>query len=317
MKALFFDHTLSLSEIPVPEPAAGEVLVKLLYSAVCNTDLEILKGYMGFRGVLGHEFTGMVVTEGHPLSGKRVTGEINCPCHQCYLCITGRPTHCMNRTVVGIAGHQGVFAEYIALPEKNLHIIPEELDSVTAVFTEPLAAALEIFEQLHVRPSSSMIIFGAGKLGLLTAMVARLRGFDYLSVDADPAKTSFASGLGINAVNLESLAPGHMAEICIDCTGSEAGFGTAMKHLWPRGTLVLKTTVANPAAPDLNAIVINEFSILGSRCGPFTPAINLLARKLIDPSPMISARYPFLKIQDALAHASRQGTIKVLIDHSL
>ncbi|MEI6884903.1 MAG: alcohol dehydrogenase catalytic domain-containing protein [Bacteroidota bacterium] len=315
MQSLFFEKELCLRDIPLPVPAPDEVLVKIKYSAICNTDLEIIKGYMGFKGVPGHEFVGEVVSQGNILSGKTVVGEINCSCGNCYLCRSGRRTHCMNRTVVGIAGRQGVFADFIALPAKNLHIVPDSVPVQMAVFTEPLAAAVEIFEQLHVKPSGNMMIFGAGKLGMLVSMVARLQGFDYTTVDTVPEKVRFALSAGINAVELRELDPASKAEVCVDCTGSSRGFELALSHLWPRGTMVLKTTVANTSSPDLNSIVINEFNILGSRCGLFKPALNLLERKLIDPSILVSGIYPFSEIISAFEAANNPENHKILIRH--
>jgi len=316
MQALLFENELIIKNIPIPEPAPGEVLVKILYSAICNTDLEIIKGYMGFSGVLGHEFTGRVISDNHPLKGKTVVGEINCSCGRCYLCLSGRRTHCTSRTVLGIAGHQGVFADFISLPVKNLHIVPGTLEGPVAVFTEPLAAAVEIFEQLHMKPSKPVFIFGAGKLGLLVSMVARLQGFDYTTFDILNEKASFAKGLGLHAKPLSELEPGEKAEVCIDCTGSAGGIELALSHLWPGGTLVLKTTVAEPAKPDLNSIVINEFTILGSRCGLFKPALNLLERKLIDPSPLISGKFAFNDIIKAFESAQKPSSHKIIIEHN-
>jgi len=315
MRSLFFENGLYIKEIPVPLPSAGEVLVKVLFSAICNTDLEIIKGYMGFSGVLGHEFVGEVVSPAHPLSGKTVVGEINCSCGLCYLCLSGRRTHCSARSVLGIAGHQGVFADFICLPEENLHMVPDSVPAHIAVFTEPLAAAIEIFEQLHIKPSSTVFIFGAGKLGLLISMVARLQGFEYTTFDTVKEKSDFTAGLGIHSKLLSDLHPDEKAEVCIDCTGSPEGVSLALSHLWPRGTLVLKTTVAHTASPDLNSIVINEFTILGSRCGVFKPALNLLQRKLIDPSPMISAIYPFDDILEAFESAKKPVNHKIIIKH--
>ncbi|MCX6287613.1 MAG: alcohol dehydrogenase catalytic domain-containing protein [Bacteroidetes bacterium] len=315
MQALFFENELLLKEIPVPVSAAGEVLVKILYSAICNTDLEIIKGYMGFRGVLGHEFVGKVTSVSHPLYGKTVVGEINCSCGHCYLCLSGRHAHCSKRNVIGIAGHQGVFAGFISLPAENLHIVPDTVPGHIAIFTEPLAAAVEIFEQLHMKPSKSVFIFGAGKLGLLVSMVVRLQGFDYTTFDPIPEKTAFASTLGIHSKSLTELQAGEKAEVCIDCTGNAEGFGLALEHLWPGGTLILKTTVADPSKPDLNSIVINEFTILGSRCGLFKPALNLLERKLVDPSPLISGEYAFNDILKAFESAKNPLNHKIIIDH--
>lgn len=315
MKALFFDGSLSMVELPSPKPGEDEVLIKILYSAICNTDLEILQGYMGFRGVPGHEFVGEVVTKGSFLQGKTVIGEINCACGECYLCQTGRKTHCANRTVLGIDGHQGVFADYITLPEQNLHIVPDGLPLTSAVFTEPLAAAIEIFEQIQIRPSQNVFIFGAGKLGMLISQVFRLNGCDYTTFDPNEGKILKARKMGLNAKPLSSLGEGHKAEVCVDCTGSPDGINIALSHLFPRGKLVLKTTVANPEKIDLNQIVINEFEIIGSRCGLFEPALSLLSQGLVNPEPLISKIFEFSKIIDAFNVAKEPGSLKILIKH--
>jgi threonine dehydrogenase-like Zn-dependent dehydrogenase len=315
MLALFFENGLSLKDIPEPEPTEGEVLIKILYSAICNTDLEIIKGYMGFRGVPGHEFVGRVITPDHILTGKNVVGEINCSCGHCYMCRSGRPSHCLNRTVIGIAGHQGVFTSHICLPASNLHIIPDSIPLPLVVFTEPLAAAVEIFEQLHIRPTATVIILGAGKLGLLVSMVARLHGLNYTCYDTVREKVDFALKLGVHARHLSALGPDEKAEVCIDCSGSRDGAGIALSHLFPRGTLVLKTTVAETAKPDLNSIVINEFTILGSRCGPFRPALNLLERNLVDPRPLISGIFRFNDILKAFEAAEDPVSLKIILEH--
>lgn len=316
MKALFFDKNPELREVADPQPQNGELLVKIRTSAICNTDLEIIKGYMGFKGVPGHEFVGEVITSGNPLSGMRVAGEINCPCGTCYLCRTNRPTHCESRTVTGILMHQGVFADYICLPAGNLHRVPENIPDEIAVFTEPLAAAVEIFDQIHIRPSEKVFIFGAGKLGLLISMLFRLYGGSATTFDIHDRKVKIAQQLGLSAAPVSSLNPGDKAEVCIDCTGSPDGFSLAMSHLWPRGTLVLKTTVATPAMADLNQIVINEFQVKGSRCGPFPPALKILADGLINPTPLITATYDFGQITEALRVAALPESMKVLISHS-
>jgi threonine dehydrogenase-like Zn-dependent dehydrogenase len=315
MKACVFDGKLKLTDVPDPQPAKDEVLIRVLYSSICNTDLEIIKGYMGFNGILGHEFVGEVVTKTSALYGKRVVGGINCSCGHCYLCLTGRETHCTNRSVLGIYNHPGVFAEYITLPERNLNEVPPTLAMESAVFTEPLAAALEIFEQVHVKPSQSVYIFGAGKLGLLIAMVFRLNGCNYKIFSRSELKVDNASAMGLNAGLVQSLAESDKAEVCIDCTGNPAGISLALSHLYPGGKLVLKTTVAEPEKIDLNQVVINEFTIIGSRCGPFVPAVNLLSQELIVPTPLISKVFPFDEIADGFSYAARAETIKVLIDH--
>jgi threonine dehydrogenase-like Zn-dependent dehydrogenase len=315
MKALYFDGTLSVREVPVPHPLENEVLIKILYSAICNTDLEIIRGYMGFTGIPGHEFVGEVVTPDRKLTGQRVVGEINCSCGDCYLCNTGRRTHCPNRSVLGIYKHEGVFAEYIVLPEENLHIIPSNLESTRAVFTEPLAAAIEIFEQIQIKPSHNVFIFGAGKLGILISQVFRLNGCDYKTYDSNASKVKRALEMGLNAFLLSSLKVSEMAEVCVDCTGKPEGIRIAMSHLFPRGQLVLKTTVAEPEKIDLNQIVINEFEVIGSRCGSFEPALSLLAQNLVNPDQIISRVFPFDDILKAFEFAKKPSSLKVLISH--
>ncbi|MEI7500471.1 MAG: alcohol dehydrogenase catalytic domain-containing protein [Bacteroidota bacterium] len=315
MKALVFDGTLKITEVAKPRPGNDEVLIRVLISSICSTDLEIIKGYMGFKGILGHEFVGVVVSKSNRLYGKKVVGEINCACGECYLCKTGRKTHCQNRTVLGIYGHAGVFTRYIVLPEKNLHIVPDELSLTSAVFTEPLAAAIEIFEQIHIKPSQNVFIFGAGKLGLLIAQVFKLNGCAYKIFSRGEARVNKARSMGINAGLLSELTDLDKAEVCVDCTGNPAGINLALSHLYPRGKLVLKTTVANTEKIDMNQIVINEFEIIGSRCGLFEPALSLLRQGLVRTKPMITKTFDFTDILDGFEHAAKPETLKVLIRH--
>lgn len=315
MKALVFDGSLKIAEVSKPGPVNDEVLIRVLYSAICNTDLEIIKGYMGFNGILGHEFVGEVVTPSSALFGKTVVGEINCSCGNCYLCQTGRKTHCPNRTVIGISGHAGVFADYVVLPEKNLHVVPDGLPLTSAVFTEPLAAAVEIFEQVQIKPSRNAFIFGAGKLGLLVSQVFRLNGCHYTAFTRSELKVMNARSMGINAALVSTLTDRDKAEVCIDCTGNPSGVSLALSHLYPGGKLVLKTTVANSEKIDLNQVVINEFEIIGSRCGLFEPALRLLSLGLVNPLPMITKTFDFKDIMNGFEFAAKPGTLKVLIRH--
>jgi threonine dehydrogenase-like Zn-dependent dehydrogenase len=315
MKACFFDGILKFGDVPEPVPAEGEVLIRVLVSAICNTDLEIVKGYMGFTGTLGHEFVGEVVSKSSSLCGKKVVGEINCACGKCYLCTSGRETHCPTRKVLGIFNHDGAFAEYVTLPEKNLHVVPESLSPESAVFTEPLAAALEIFQQVTVLPGQNVFIFGAGKLGLLIASVFHLKGFDYKLLTRSDSKVNKALSIGLKAEKLESLVNSAKAEICVDCTGNPEGVTLALSHLYPGGKLILKTTVAEPAKLDLNELVINEFTLFGSRCGPFAPALDLLNQGLVDPAPLVTKIFSFSDILNAFKAASMPENIKILIDH--
>ncbi|NCA75516.1 MAG: alcohol dehydrogenase [Alphaproteobacteria bacterium] len=315
MKALVFNKVPEILEVPVPVPEHGSVLIKVLYSSICNTDIEIIKGYMGFKGILGHEFVGEVVTSESRFFGQRVVGEINCSCGECYLCLTGRKTHCPYRSTLGIMDHDGVFAEYCVLPESNLHLVPEDIDPEIAVFTEPLAAAVEIFEQIQIRPSQNVFIFGAGKLGLLISQVFRLNGCETITFDISESKVKKARSMGIHAALVQTLSESDKAEICVECTGNADGIDIALKHLYPRGKLILKTTVEKCEKIDLNQIVINEFEIIGSRCGLFEPALSLLGQRLVNPQPMITKVFSFEEILKAFECAVKPEIIKVIIKH--
>lgn len=315
MKALFFNGSLNIIETETPVPSKDEVLIKILYSSICNTDIELTKGYMNFTGVPGHEFVGEVVSKKSVLYCKKVVGEINCNCGLCEMCKKNLPTHCFNRSVLGIFNHQGTFAEYIVLKENNLHVIPENVELTDAVFTEPLAAALEIFEQVHIKPQDKIFIFGAGKLGILIAQIFHLYGCNYMIFNRGEERAAFAKSLNLNCKTLMELSENEKADICVDCSGSPQGFEISLKHLKPRGNLILKTTVAQPPVIDMNQIVINEFQIKGSRCGPFKPALLLIARKLINIKPLISKIFDFENIIDAFEFSKQKNILKILIKH--
>jgi threonine dehydrogenase-like Zn-dependent dehydrogenase len=316
MRALIYDGALNMTDIPAPEPQEGEVLIRVLWSSICNTDLEIVKGYMNFKGIPGHEFVGEVISRGSRFSGKKVVGEINCSCGQCVMCLSGNRTHCVNRSVLGIFNRNGVFAEYTALPEENLHLIPDGVTETEAVFTEPLAAALRILDQVSIGARENVFIFGCGKLGMLISQVFHISGIDYRAFDVLPLKVSLARQTGLNAEVLSSLDPAGKAWVCIDCTGNPEGIRMAMSHLHPTGTLVLKTTVAKPADIDLNQVVINEFRIVGSRCGSFRPALGLLQKKTVTTSRMVSEVFDFTDIIRAFEFARKDNVIKVLLNHT-
>jgi threonine dehydrogenase-like Zn-dependent dehydrogenase len=315
MNALLFDTRLHLAELPDPQPGKGEALIKIRYSSICNTDLEIIKGYMGFQGIPGHEFVGEVVNKESGFFGKRVVGEINCSCGKCQMCKTKRPSHCTNRTVLGIFNRPGVFAGYTVLPEKNLHLVPDSVSDTEAVFTEPLAAALEILEQVAIDEKKSVFILGAGKLGLLVAQVFKAKGFMYVLFDPDEEKVKNARSIRLLAMPISSMKSDAKAEICIDCTGNPKGILFALEHVYPRGKVILKTTVAKPSKIDLNQLVINEIELLGSRCGPFLPALEMLEKKAIKTAPMISHIVEFKEIIKGFRLAKKKGTVKVLIRH--
>jgi alcohol dehydrogenase len=320
MKALVFDGELWVDERhPEPRPGPGEALVRIRLAGICNTDLEITRGYMGFRGVLGHEFVGVVEQAPDPRwVGKRVVGEINCACGACPTCRAGRPTHCPNRTTVGIAGHDGVIAECAVLPVGNLHEVPEAVSDRQAVFVEPLAAALEITEQAHVRPTERVIVLGDGKLGLLVAQVLSLTGCDLLVLGRHERKLGILARLGIPTLQvhdeLDLAAAGvGAADLVVECTGRPGGLAMARQLVRPRGRLVLKSTLHAESALNLTMVVVDEITLIGSRCGPFEPALRLLARRLVDVESLIDSEYPLSESVAAFRRAIIPGALKVLI----
>lgn len=313
MRALVFDGALALRDIPVPTPAPGEALIRVRLAGICNTDLEITRGYMAFHGVLGHEFVGLIEESPNPQwRGKRVVGEINCPCGNCRYCDRNMPNHCAHRTVLGILGRNGAFAEYLALPEKNLHLVPDHVPDEAAVFTEPLAAAFRIPEQLTISPQDRLIVLGDGKLGLLIAQVLARCSTNLLCIGKHPHKLRLLQDRGIATSTWgSSIEPG--ADLVVDATGSAEGFATARTLVRPQGTIVLKTTVAAPCTLPLSPIVIDEVRVVGSRCGPFRPALDALASGIIDPRPMISATYSTDEALQAMDHARQKNALKILL----
>lgn len=313
MLALVLEDRPQVVEVPLPKPAPGEALIKVLTAGVCNTDLELARGYMGFRGILGHEFVGEVVECANPyLQGKRVVGEINCVCHDCAYCRMEMPHHCLNRTVLGILGRNGAFAEYVALPEENLHLAPSSVRDDVAVFTEPVAAAFRITEQISIAPTDRVVVLGDGKLGQLITQVLWLHTKNLVCVGRHPWKLALLARLGIHtALADDPLEPG--ADIVVEATGSAAGFARALALVRPEGTLVLKTTVAGDTPVPFAVPVINEVRILGSRCGPFRPALEALALGNVEVRPMITEAYPLRDGLEALARAQAPDVMKVLI----
>ncbi len=314
MKALVFDKGLHLLDVPMPIAKPGEVLVRVLTAGVCNTDIEICRGYMNYSGILGHEFVGVVEqAQNNYLIGKRVVGEINCVCHQCRFCDMEMPHHCINRTVVGIYNRPGVFSEYAALPEENLHIVPDTVPDNVAVFTEPLAAAFRITEQIDITPEDRIIVLGDGKLGQLVSQTLRLYSRHILCVGRHAAKMKMLSLFDIPAVPAGSDVEGN-ADIVVDATGKPEGLHQALSLVRPEGTIVLKTTSAEPLALESSLVVVNEVRILGSRCGPFRPAIEALAMGTVEPRPMITATFPLADAVHAMNCAQEPGAMKVLLN---
>ncbi len=302
------------AKYPGPTPSGQEALIRVRLAGVCNTDLELLRGYMDYRGVLGHEFVGEVVQAADDAwLGRRVVGDINAACYVCETCRAGRHTHCPNRTTLGIFERDGAFADYLLLPQANLYPVPANVPDEMAVFVEPLAAACEILEQIHIQPTDRVLVLGDGKLGLLVAAVLRLTGAQLTLIGRHEEKLAIARAWGVATALADDAAPAGQADIVVECTGSPAGFAAARQLLRPRGTLVLKSTYHDPLTLDMSALVVDEIRVIGSRCGPFAPALRLLEAGLVDPTPLISARYPLEQGVEALAAAAVPGVLKVLL----
>jgi alcohol dehydrogenase len=316
MKALVFDGTASVRDIPVPNPLPGEALVRVRLAGICKTDIEITRGYMEFRGVLGHEFVGTVAAcPDKELVGTRVVGEINAGCGDCSYCAAGLERHCPHRTVLGILGRDGAMAEYLTLPVTNLVPIPSGVSDQNAVFTEPLAAALEILEQVKIVPASRVAIIGDGKLGLLISMVLRLTGCDPLLVGKHPEKLSLFERLDGSVAMLDSFVNmDERFDVVVEASGNPSGWDLAVERLKPRGTLVLKSTYHGALKFNPAALVIKEITVVGSRCGRFAPALKLMELGLVDPSPLISAVFSLSDAEAALKRSQDHDVFKVLLE---
>lgn len=317
MKAVIFDETLKyVEDYEKPTPKKGEALIKVTYGGICNTDKEITKGYMGYKGILGHEFTGVVEEindEDKTFLGKRVVGEINLGCKNCEWCAKDLERHCPNRSTLGILAKDGCFAEYVTLPLSNLIEIPENVPDEQAVFVEPLAAGLEILEQMHIQPCQKVMVLGDGKLGLLTALALNACGLDVLIVGKHQNKLDIAKNQGVKTQLLSEFEQAPKFDVVVEATGSITGFETSVNCVKPRGTLVLKSTIAASKELNLAPIVINEITILGSRCGRFEPAMRLIASGKIDFSQMISKIYPIEQAIKAFDANNAKDTIKILL----
>lgn len=315
MRALVFNDTLTFDPRRAdPASADGDTLIKVRQAGVCATDLEIVKGYMGFRGILGHEFVGEVVSSSDKeLVGQRVVGEINCVCGRCDLCLSGLSTHCRNRTVLGILNHDGAFADFVRLPKQNLHVVPKSIDDDAAVFVEPLAAAFQVLKQIKLDGRKWVTVLGDGRLGLLVAQVLRNAGCPVRVLGKHPEKMEICQKWQIRSRPLADITPRHDQDVVVDCTGSASGFEVAMQLVRPRGTIVLKSTFASSKPLNLAPLVIDEIQVVGSRCGPFKEAIRALAEKQVDVASLITRRMKIEQGVEALALASRPGVLKVLL----
>jgi threonine dehydrogenase-like Zn-dependent dehydrogenase len=281
---------------------------------ICSTDLELMRGYRDFRGILGHEFVGEVVTGPDEWLQKRVVGEINVVCHTCDLCRRGLHSHCRNRQVLGISGdYDGAFADVFRLPIENLHIVPDDLSNEVAVFAEPVAAACEILQQVHIQPHDRVVIIGVGKLGMLVAQVLKLTGAHITGLIRHDFQRTMLGKWGIAAQTADDL-PAAQADVVVDCTGNPQGFSTALDLIRPRGTLVLKSTYEGLPEADLTRIAVDEIQVVGSRCGPFDVALRLIAEGRVDVQPMIESSYKLDQYEYAFEHAAHPGVLKVLFE---
>jgi threonine dehydrogenase-like Zn-dependent dehydrogenase len=309
------DLKLRLREdLPCPEPPPGEARVDVLLAGVCNTDLELAKGYYPYAGVPGHEFVGRVARapSAPGWEGRRVVGEINAACGSCEACRGGRPTHCEARTVLGIRSRDGCFAEALMLPLQNLHPVPDSLSDHEAVFVEPLAAALQVQEQVEVSPGMRVVVVGAGKLGQLVARTLCLTGCDLLVVGRSRASLDRLAGLPLRAGTASDLTPGR-ADLVVECTGDPLGFLLARRAVRPRGTLVLKSTHRGETRVNLSSVVVDEVTLVGSRCGPFPKALDALARRRVDVACLVDACYSLEAGLQAFEAAGAPGVLKVLL----
>ena len=319
MRALLFDKALSFTpRHPEPTEAGGDTLLRVRRAGVCATDLEITRGYMNFHGVLGHEFVADVVSSPNAeLVGQRVVGEINIVCGRCDLCLSGLSSHCRSRSVLGILNHDGAFADYVRLPQANLHVVPKTVDDDQAVFVEPLAAAFQVLKQIKLDASKWVTVLGDGRLGLLVAQVLRNTGCPVRVIGKHADKLALCERWSIRSRSVDDVIPRHDQDVVVDCTGSAAGLELAMSLVRPRGTIVLKTTAAAGKPLNLAPLVIDEINVIGSRCGPFREAIRALAEKSIDVVSLIHRRMRLEQGVEAMELAGRPGVLKVLLtmDH--
>ena len=318
MKALVVNGKLSLRDMPEPCPGPGEALIRVRLAGICGTDREILKGYSDFRGILGHEFVGMVVkAEEKSWLGRRVVGEINVVCGECSWCAQGLKRHCPRRTVMGIVKRDGAFAEYVALPLRNLHEVPAEIPDEAAVFVEPLAAAAEILEQVPLKPGARAAVLGDGRLGLLVAQVLKQAGAQVTLIGKHGWKLDLARSWGVKCPGQgeEALAP-RSFPVVVDATGSPGGFEGALRLVEPRGTLVMKSTFHERASFDTAKLVVDEITLLGSRCGSFPAALRLLRDGDVTTQGLVSKVFPLGNGMEAFQYLENPACLKVLLQNS-
>ena len=290
-----------------------EALIKIRKAGICSTDLELVKGYYPYTGVLGHEFVGEVIeADDASWIRQRVVGEINVLCNQCEQCLHGRPTHCEKRTVLGIVNRDGTFAEYTQLPIANLHRVSDSIPDEMAVFTEPLAAALEIQQQIQIKPTDRVLLVGAGRLGQLIAQTLALTGCNLRVVARHAGQQNLLKARGIRIIDEEDILPWRW-DVVVEATGSPTGFALARKAIRPRGTLVMKSTYTGEISVNFSSIVVDEINIVGSRCGPFAPALRLMESRQVDPTVLIAQQFKLGDALKAFERAAETGVLKVLI----
>ncbi|MFN3324395.1 MAG: MDR/zinc-dependent alcohol dehydrogenase-like family protein [Bryobacteraceae bacterium] len=306
--------TVEVRRAPRPKRQKGHALIRLLYGGICNTDLELQRGYYGFRGTPGHEFVGEVVeAEAPQWVGRRVVGEINLACGRCDWCARGLGRHCPNRTVLGIVKHPGAFREFLTLPEENLHAVPDSLPSEHAVFAEPVAAACEILDQVRIPKGGEVAVLGVGKLGLLIAQVLQASGACVHLYGRHRSKLRIAEAAGVRAEVAGKRLPAARYEWAVDATGSPEGLMQAVGMVRPRGTVVMKSTVHGAVAIDAAPVIVNEITLVGSRCGRFEPALKLLKGGKLRLEEMIDSELPLAGAPKAFERAAEKGVLKVLL----
>ena len=314
MRALVFDGKLRVVENFPDPPVGDETLIQVIRAGICATDLQIVRGYLDFKGVPGHEFVGTVVAGPEKLKGRRVVGEINCPCRRCEMCRRNLPNHCRERTVLGIAARHGAFAEYLTLPPENLHLLPDHVRDDQAVFVEPLAAAFQVKTQYPFERDERVAVLGAGRLGLLVAQVLEPAVGHLVLFARGTAKKPVCEKLGFQVTVIDDKVEKGRFDVVVECSGCPEGLASAQALVRPRGAIILKSTYAGPAGANLAATVINEIHIIGSRCGPFPEAIAALASRSVHVEPMISGRFPLRDALRAFERASRPENVKILIE---
>lgn len=314
MRALVFDGSLRyVRNHPDPEPGRNEALIRVTLAGICATDLEITRGYMRFSGIPGHEFVGTVTAGPKVWRGKRVVGEINCVCGQCDMCHRGLANHCRSRTVIGIQGRDGCFADLLALPVDNLHELPDAVTDEQAVFVEPLAAAYQVARQCKIEKRMRVAVVGSGRLGLLVAQVLQATGCRLEVIGRNATTLSFCEKKGIQARAADEVVPRAEHDLVVECSGSPSGFDLAVRLVRPRGTIALKSTYSGDARLNLASVVVNEVTVLGSRCGPFAEAIQALARRQIDVLSMITKQFPLSRGVEGFTAAAQPEHVKVLL----